>query len=234
MEIRLQKILANAGVASRRKAEELITEGRVTVNGKTITELGAKAGPRDEVAVDGVPAGRAPRKKKYVMLHKPEGVVTTTADEFDRPTVMDYAPDGKRLFPVGRLDFESSGLIFLTNDGDWANRLTHPSHEIPKTYIAEIKGEPTEKELQKFRDGIKIDGRKTAPAEIDILRGKSKNTRVRITIREGRNRQVRKMCDAIGHSVISLKRVSVGDVRLGDLAAGRWRYLTEGEVNGLS
>ncbi|MCL2577955.1 MAG: rRNA pseudouridine synthase [Defluviitaleaceae bacterium] len=230
MEIRLQKILANAGVASRRKAEELIVEGRVTVNGATITELGTKAKTKDEIAVDGVPIGRVPRKKTYVMLHKPEGVVTTIADEFGRPTVMDYAPANKRLFPVGRLDYETSGLIFLTNDGDWANNLTHPKHEIKKVYIATIRGEPTESELRKFREGIKIDGRLTAPAEIDILRSKNENTKVRITISEGRNRQVRKMCDEIGHPVISLKRIAIGDVKLGDLQPGRWRYLTEGEA----
>jgi len=165
-----------------------------------------------------------------VMLNKPEGVVTTADDQFNRSTVMDYAPANKRLFPVGRLDYETSGLIFLTDDGDWANNLTHPKHEIKKVYIAVIKGEPSEKELQKFREGIKIEGRLTAPAEIDILRGKSENTKVRITITEGRNRQIRKMCEAIGHPVISLKRVAIGSVKLGDLQPGRWRYLTESEI----
>ncbi|MCL2225933.1 MAG: rRNA pseudouridine synthase [Defluviitaleaceae bacterium] len=244
MEIRLQKILANAGVASRRKSEELIAEGRVTVNGIVITELGAKAKTKDKIEVDGVPVGRAPRKKTYIMLHKPEGVVTTVADQFDRPTVMDYLPADRRLFPVGRLDYETSGLIFLTNDGDWANALTHPKSEIRKTYIAEIKGEPTEAELKKFREGIKLtekdsqsnkkNSRKTAPAEIEILRTKIPTTKVRITIHEGRNRQVRRMCDAIGHPVKSLKRVSIGDVKLGDLPQGKWRHLTEGEKSNLT
>jgi len=230
MEMRLQKILANAGVASRRKAEELITEGRVSVNGEIVTELGAKAKIRDEITVDGVPVGRAPRKKTYVMLHKPEGVMTTTSDQFNRPTVMDYAPEGKRLFPVGRLDYETSGLIFLTNDGEWANNLTHPKNEIRKVYIAMLRGEPNEKALQKFREGIKIDGRKTAPAEIDILNSKNEKTKARITIYEGRNRQVRKMCEIIGNPVISLKRITIGEIKLGDLESGRWRYLTEQEI----
>jgi len=155
---RLQKIIANAGVVSRRKAEELIAEGRVTVNGTTVTELGAKASPKDVITVDGEPIGRAPRKKTYIMLHKPVGVVTTTDDRFGRVCVTDLIPQEKRLFPVGRLDFDSSGQIFLTNDGEWANALTHPTHGVKKVYIAEIKGEPSEKALKKFREGIRIDG----------------------------------------------------------------------------
>ncbi|MCL2387808.1 MAG: rRNA pseudouridine synthase, partial [Defluviitaleaceae bacterium] len=163
--MRLQKLLANAGVASRRKAEELISAGRVRVNGKVVTELGAKATASDEITVDGVPLAAA-SKKKYIMLHKPEKVVTTVSDQFGRATVMDYVPRDVRLFPVGRLDYETSGLILLTNDGDWANTLMHPSNEVNKTYIAVIHGKPTPAALQAFRTGITIEGRRTAPCKI--------------------------------------------------------------------
>ena len=249
IKIRLQKIIANAGVASRRKAEELIAGGHVTVNGEIVTELGVKAGVRDVIEVDGVPIGRAPKKKTYIMLHKPTGVVTTASDELGRPTVLDFLPPDRRLFPVGRLDFDTSGLIFLTNDGDWANELTHPGGGIRKTYIANLRGEPTAKELEKFRTGIRLDGRLTAPAEIEVRTSHGENRgnnskgkrspeagnskkvcKVRIVITEGRNRQIRKMCEAIGHPVIDLKRIAIGGVKLGDLTEGRWRYLTEGEI----
>ena len=228
MYIRLQKILANAGVASRRKAEEMISAGRVTVNG-AVAALGAKAAPCDEICVDGVPLGRA-QKKSYIALHKPAGIVTTVSDQFGRATVMDFVPDHTRFFPVGRLDCDTGGLLFLTNDGDWANALAHPSREVRKVYIATIRGTPTDAELRRFREGIKIDGRKTAPAEIEISRRSSTETTVKITIHEGRNRQVRKMCDAIGHPVVTLKRVAIGGVKLGDLPAGKWRYLSDSEV----
>jgi 23S rRNA pseudouridine2605 synthase len=226
--MRLQKILANAGVAARRKAEEMITAGRVSVNGETVRELGTQATEADIVAVDGVPIGAEP-PKMYIALHKPEGVVTTVADPFDRPTVMDYVPTHTRLFPVGRLDFDTSGLLFLTNDGNWANEKTHPSHEVSKTYLATLRGEPSDAELQKFRTGIEIEDYTTAPAEIVII-SRGETTTVRITIHEGRNRQIRKMCAAIGHPVISLKRVSIGNVKLGNLPVGKWRELGEGEI----
>jgi 23S rRNA pseudouridine2605 synthase len=227
--VRLQKLLANAGVASRRKAEEMITAGRVAVNGEVVSELGAKALETDTITVDGVPLGAEP-EKMYIMLHKPEGVVTTAADPFGRPTVMDYIPTHVRLFPVGRLDNDTSGLLFLTNDGDWANQLTHPSHEVNKTYLATIQGEPTEEEMRTFETGIEIDGRLTAKAEIVIVGRDGDKTMVRITIHEGRNRQVRKMCAAIHHPVIMLKRVAVGEVKLGNLAVGKWRNLSESEL----
>jgi 23S rRNA pseudouridine2605 synthase len=226
--MRLQKILANAGVASRRKAEEMITAGRVSVNGETVRELGTQATEADIVEVDGVPISAEP-PKMYIALHKPEGVVTTVADPFNRPTVMDYVPTHTRLFPVGRLDFDTSGLLFLTNDGDWANEKTHPSREVSKTYLATLRGEPTSAEITKFQTGMEIEDYTTAPAEIVIV-SRGKTTTVRITIHEGRNRQIRKMCAAIGHPVISLKRVSIGNVKLGNLPVGKWRELDESEI----
>jgi pseudouridine synthase len=223
MTQRLQKILAQAGVSSRRKSEELILAGRVAVNGKIVRELGAKADDADEITVDGKKILR--EKKIYLVLHKPAGVVTTAFDPQGRPTVMDFVPRDVRLFPVGRLDFDTSGLLILTNDGEWANKLSHPSNEVKKTYIATLRGKPSRENLQRFRRGIKIDGRLTAPAEIKILREENAHTVAEITIREGRNRQVRKMCDAINCPVIALKRVAIGDVKLGDLPVGKWREL---------
>ncbi|MCL2456140.1 MAG: rRNA pseudouridine synthase [Defluviitaleaceae bacterium] len=220
---RLQKILAQAGVASRRKCEEIILAGRVAVNGETICEPGAKADADSEILVDGKKIAR--EKKFYIAFHKPAGVVTTAFDPQGRPTVMDFVPRDVRLFPVGRLDFDTSGLLILTNDGDFANKLSHPSHEIKKTYIATLRGKISRENLQKFRRGIKIDGRLTAPAEIKILREENSQTVAEISIREGRNRQVRKMCDAVGCPVIALKRVAIGGVQLGDLPVGKWREL---------
>ena len=234
--IRLQKWLSMAGIASRRKAEEMILSGRVSVNGEIITELGAKANPAaDVLAVDGKPAEIA-QEKVYIMLHKPEGVVTTVTDPFGRQTVMDYMPEGTRLYPVGRLDANTSGLLLMTNDGEWAQKLTHPKHEIKKTYVAVVKGVPTVESLRTFRQGVIIDGKKTAPAQVRLeerlpIKGaKSQNAKLTITIYEGRNRQVRKMCEAIGHKVVSLKRVDVGGLELGNLAKGKWRNLTGKEV----
>ena len=231
--MRLQKVLANAGIASRRKAEEMITAGRVTVNGVVVTELGTKANPEDTIAVDGNPVGDG-AQKIYIMLHKPEGVVTTVTDPFNRPTVMDLLKDiPTRLFPVGRLDYDTSGLLLLTNDGDWANTLMHPRHEISKIYIASIKGTPTEASLKTFRTGIEIEGRRTAEAQIEIIPTGNKaahTSKVRIIIKEGRNRQVRKMCEAIGHPVVRLKRVAVGILKLNDLPRGKWRHLTAHEI----
>ncbi|MCL2840409.1 MAG: rRNA pseudouridine synthase [Defluviitaleaceae bacterium] len=234
MEIRLQKLLANAGVASRRKAEALITAGRVTVNGIIRTELGTKASPNDEIAVDGKGIGGKPKQNLYVMLHKPEGVVTTVTDPFDRPTVMEFLTEileekHTRLFPVGRLDYDTSGLLLLTNDGDWTNILTHPRHKVSKTYIAIVQGTPSPQALDTFRNGVEIDGKPTAHCAIEII-SQGSQSKVRITIKEGRNRQVRKMCEAINHPVITLKRVAVGRLQLGDLPRGKWRYLTKGEV----
>jgi len=239
MEIRLQKWLAQAGVASRRKAEEMITQGRVSVNGVVITELGAKANPtNDLLEVDGKQV-EVTRQKVYIMLHKPEGVVTTVTDPFGRPTVMDLVPSDVRLFPVGRLDQDTSGLLLMTNDGEWAQKLTHPKHETKKMYLAIVKGVPTAESLRKFRQGIVLDGKKTAPAKVKVIEKqpvkgeKTENAKLLITIHEGRNRQVRNMCEAIGHKVVSLKRVEIGGLLLDNLAKGKWRHLTPKEVKSL-
>lgn len=233
MEIRLQKWLSQGGVASRRKAEELISAGRVAVNGQVITTLGARANTiNDLVTVDGKQCEIA-QKKIYIALHKPEGVVTTVSDPFNRPTIMDYLPAGTNCFPVGRLDYDTSGLIILTNDGEFAQRLSHPKHGIVKTYVARVKGTPSKESLAAFRKGIVIEGKTTAPAQIDIIK-KGQNTDVRIRLGEGRNRQVRKMCEAIGHPVLSLKRMEVGGVKLGNLPRGEWRNLTAAEIRNLS
>ncbi|MCL2372239.1 MAG: rRNA pseudouridine synthase [Defluviitaleaceae bacterium] len=230
--IRLQKWLSAGGACSRRKAEELIQAGRVAVNGQVVTELGAKADPAaDSVTLDGKTVAPDVQQKIYIMLHKPEGVVTTAADQFGRPTVLDYVPEGSRLYPVGRLDYDSSGLIFLTNDGEWTQTLTHPKFESKKTYVALIKGIPSPEALNAFRNGITIDGKKTAPCEAKLEAEEPPNrAKLRIVLHEGRNRQIRKMCEAIGHPVLSLKRVQIGEVKLTNLKRGQWRHLTTQEV----
>ena len=239
MELRLQKFLAMAGVASRRKSEELIAGGQVSVNGQVITLLGAKVSPsKDIVTINGKKV-EIVQQKQYIMLHKPEGVVTTVTDPFGRPTVMDFIPGDVRLYPVGRLDADTSGLLLLTNDGDWAQKLMHPKNETQKVYTAIVNGVPSGESLRKFRKGIIIDGKKTAPAlikqeEILPIKGtKNQTTRLRITIHEGRNRQVRKMCEAIGHKIVSLKRIEVGTLKLGTLQKGKWRNLSSKEVRNI-
>ena len=221
MEERLQKFLAEAGIASRRKSEELIAAGRVQVNGQVVRELGVKIDPaKDKVLFDNKPVKAQETKKVYIMLHKPEGYVTTAKEQFGRPAVVDLVQGVKeRIFPVGRLDYDTSGLLLLTNDGDLTYKLTHPKHDVDKTYIAKLYGVPDEGALQKFRRGVVIDGRKTRPAKIQILE-KEKDMRfctAEIIIHEGKNRQVRKMCEAIKHPVAQLKRVATGELTLGDL-----------------
>lgn len=232
MEERLQKFLAEAGVASRRKAEELIVEGKIKVNGKTVTELGTKIDPRkDEITYLGKKISTKETKHIYIMLHKPEGYVTTAKEQFGRPAVLDLIKGvEERIFPVGRLDYDTSGLLLLTNDGDLTYKLTHPKHDVDKTYIARIYGTPTETDLQKFRRGVFVDGKRTKPAKIQILEKGERICTVEIIIHEGRNRQVRKMCEAIKHPVAQLKRVATGDLKLEDLPKGKFRHLTEKEV----
>lgn len=234
MEERLQKFLAEAGVASRRKAEELIAAGRVKVNGVVIKEQGVKIDPRkDKVEFDGKALSQKAEKKVYLMFHKPEGYVTTSKEQFGRPAVLDLIHGvPERIFPVGRLDYDTSGLLLLTNDGDLTYRLTHPKHDVDKTYIAKLYGVPDDGDLQKFRRGVVIDGRKTSPAKIQII-SREKDLRfctVEIQIHEGRNRQVRKMCEAIHHPVAQLKRIATGELKLGDLPKGKYRFLTEQEI----
>ncbi len=237
---RLQKIIAAAGIASRRAAEEMITSGRVSVNGAVVSVLGARADPAiDEVRVDGRPI-RRPVEHTYIALHKPPGYVSTTADERGRPTVIDLLPETlPRLYPVGRLDLESEGLLLLTDDGDLAQTLTHPRHGVEKEYLALVRGAPTGRALARLSAGVMIDGRPTAPASIRVidrregLHGRPDELWLRIAIREGRNRQVRRMCEAVGHPVVRLRRVRIGPLKLGDLAPGDWRRLTKREVAAL-
>lgn len=234
MEERLQKFLAEAGVASRRKAEELIAQGKVKVNGKVVTEMGVKIDPaKDEVTYLDQKVTTKDTKMVYIMLYKPEGYVTTAKEQFGRPAVMDLVKGiQERIFPVGRLDYDTSGLLLLTNDGDLTYKLTHPKHDVDKTYIAKLYGIPDEGALQKFRRGVVIDGKRTKPAKIQII-DKDKEGRfctAEIIIHEGRNRQVRKMCEAIKHPVAQLKRVATGELKLGDLQKGKYRHLTDKEI----
>ena len=231
--MRLQKYLAECGVASRRHAEDMITQGLVQINGITVREMGLKVEEGDEVRVRGdIVTPQA--EKRYVLYYKPIGEVTTSSDPEGRPTVLDRFRDFPvRLYPVGRLDFDSEGLLLLTNDGDLTARLTHPSGEVNKSYIARVSLQLTDEELNRLRFGIMIDGRKTAKAGAKLLKQESLFTDVLITIHEGRNRQIRRMVEALGHQVIRLKRVKYGPVELGALARGEWRELSAQEVSDL-
>ncbi len=230
MLMRLQKYLAEAQVASRRKAEEIILQGRVSVNGNIATELGTKVeSDSDIVEVDGKKVSIC-QNAVYIVLNKPEGCVTTVKDQFNRKSVLDYVKDVKeRIYPVGRLDYDTSGLLILTNDGELTYKLTHPKHNIEKTYIADVDREPDSNDMEKFKNGLIIDGRKTAPAEIEIIK-KGRLTSLKIKIHEGRNRQVRKMCAAINCNVVRLKRIAEGNIELGKLEKGKYRYLTDEEI----
>jgi len=232
MEERLQKFLAEAGIASRRKAEELITSGKIKVNGKVVKELGTKIDPKkDEVFYLDKKVSKMDVQMVYILLHKPEGYVTTAKEQFGRPSVMDLISKVKeRVFPVGRLDYDTSGLLLMTNDGDLTYKLTHPKHDIDKTYIAKLHGTPTETDLQQFRRGVFVEGKRTKPAKIQILEKDERHSIAEIMIHEGRNRQVRKMCEAIKHPVAQLKRVATGELKLGDLPKGKYRHLTGKEV----
>lgn len=231
---RLQKILSHAGIASRRASEQLILDGRVSVNSRVVTTLGTKAdATRDVIKVDGRRV-KAREERRYLLLNKPAGYVTTRIDPQKRPTVLDLlGPTSEHLYPVGRLDFESEGLLLVTNDGDLAARLTHPRHGIPRVYQARVLGVPDAHDLDRLARGVTIDGRRTAPAEVRLVaparRGQGDATLV-ITVREGRNRQVRKMCDVIGHPVTALTRLAIGPIRDSALKVGRWRNLTPSEV----
>jgi len=226
---RLQKVLARVGFGSRRACEELIAEGRVTVNG-TVAELGARVDAAvDAVTVDGVPIGVAPGLV-YYLLNKPAGVVTTAHDPQGRPTVVELVPDEPRVFPVGRLDAETEGLLLLTNDGELAHRLTHPSIGVDKEYLATVEGTPGRAALRRLRQGVELDDGITAPARVAAL-GPGL---LRITIHEGRNRQVRRMCDAVGHPVTRLVRRRIGPIADPRLAPGDWRALTPAEVRAIA
>lgn len=225
---RLQKVLASVGLGSRRVCEELIEAGRVTVNGR-VAQLGDKADVDvDHIAVDGVHIGTKPGLV-YYLLNKPAGVVTTAADTHGRPIVTELVPDEPRVFPVGRLDQDTEGLLLLTNDGDLTHQLTHPSFGVEKEYIAEVEGSPTRGELRRLRQGVELDDGITAPAQASLVEPNV----LRITIHEGRNRQVRRMCEALGHPVVRLVRTRIGPLADRSLAPGEWRLLTVDEVRAL-
>ena len=227
---RLQKILSQAGVASRRASEQLMLEGRVTVNGQTIRELGTKADPsRDDIRVDGRRV-KVAEHHRYLLLNKPRGYVTTRSDPQRRPTVIDLLRGVREyVYPVGRLDFDSEGLLLLTNDGDLAARLTHPRHGVARVYDVRVLGEPDRHDIERLTKGVTIDDRRTEPAEVTV----AGPGHLVVTIREGRNRQVRKMCDAIGHPVRQLRRIAIGPIRDAKLKPGQWRELSDDEVRKL-
>lgn len=232
--MRLQKYMAECGVASRRKAEEMIAEGRVTVNGVKITEMGVQVEESDEVRVDGQ-AIRPEAEKRYVMYHKPAGEVTTVSDPEGRRCVLDHFRDYPvRLYPVGRLDYDSEGLLLLTNDGALTERMLHPSHQVDKTYLARVTGSVTMDEVRMLRAGVMLDDHKTAPAKVRVIKLEAEATVVLVTIHEGRNRQVRRMFEETGHQVTQLRRVRFGPLDLGDLPRGKWRELTAEEVRSLT
>ncbi|MBE6728252.1 MAG: rRNA pseudouridine synthase [Ruminococcaceae bacterium] len=232
--IRLQKHLADCGIASRRKAEELIENGKVKVNGH-IASLGDKVDPkRDKVTVRGKTVV-AVNEKVYIMLHKPRGYVTTVNDELGRKCVMELVKDvGLRIFPVGRLDRDSEGLLIMTNDGAFANNLTHPSKHVNKTYRVTVSGEVDDEKVIKLREGIELDGRKTLPCDAFVIERKSDRTVMNFIIKEGRNRQIRRMCEAVGLEVLRLKRTEIAGVKLGMLPQGKWRPLNEREMTRLN
>lgn len=231
MDIRLQKFLADAGVASRRKAETYILAGQIKVNGITVRQLGTKVNENDTVTWNGKTIENQ-QKYVYYMLNKPVGYVTTVKDQFDRPTVMDLIPTSpkERIFPVGRLDYQTTGLLLLTNDGALTYQLTHPSSGIEKVYRAKLFGTPTKMDIKQFQNGLVLDDQKLAPAKLEVLEHSERFSIVTITILEGKNRQVRKMCEAIHHPVAALARISVGKLLLGDLPIGQHRRLTEKEI----
>ena len=232
--MRLQKYLALSGVASRRNSEKLISEGHVAVNGKKVTEMGVQVDEmHDRVTVDGRTV-HPETEKHYLAYHKPIGEVTTSSDPEGRDTVMDKFRDYPvRLYPVGRLDYDSEGLLLLTNDGELMNHLLHPSHEVSKTYLVKASNQVTDEEIARLRAGVMIDQKLTSPASVRLIRRETFDTVLLISIHEGRNRQVRKMLEAVGHQVVHLKRVGFGPIELKDLPLGQWRRLTEAEVNRL-
>ncbi|MDI6690073.1 MAG: pseudouridine synthase [Actinomycetota bacterium] len=230
---RLHKVMAQAGVASRRKCEHLILEGRVKVNGQVVQTLGAKVDPsEDKIEVNGK-ALQFTAERLYILLNKPAGYLTTMMDPFNRPTIVDLIEEETRVFPVGRLDRESEGLLLLTNDGELAYRLTHPRYKVEKTYLVEVRGHPEETILRMLRRGVVLEDGLTASAKVDVLERGRESTVVEITIWEGRKRQVRRMFEKVGHPVIRLRRISLGPIELGYLPPGRYRFLHPSEIKAL-
>lgn len=234
-EIRLQKYIAECGIASRRKAEELILEGKIRVNGIIITELGTKINPSKDIVEYNNKVIEPEQRNVYILLNKPIGYVTTVKDQFNRPSVLDLVKVKERIVPVGRLDFYTSGALILSNDGDFVYKVTHPKHEVNKTYNVTVKGIINDDEIEALRSGVKIDNYITKPAKVKILKtDKDKNiSRIQITIHEGKNRQIRKMCEAIGKKVLALHRSKIGNIDVKDLKIGEWRYLTDAEISDL-
>lgn len=234
-EERLQKYLASSGIASRRKCEELILSGKIEVNGVIVKELGTKVTNKDIVKYNGKEVKKE-EDKVYILLNKPIGYVTTAKDQFNRDTVLDLVKQEKRIVPVGRLDMYTSGALILTNDGEFVNKLTHPKNEIDKTYNVTLIGTVTLKDVMNLKNGVIIDEEyKTKPAKVKILKiDEEKNiSRIQITIHEGKNRQVRKMCEAIGKKVLALHRSKIGNIDVKDLKVGEWRYLNQKEITSL-
>lgn len=226
--MRLNKYLADCGVGSRRFCDSLIADGAVQVNGKTAV-VGQSVEETDKVSVKGKRVSQT-AKNYYIMLHKPKGCVTTVKDELGRKTVMDFVDINARLFPVGRLDYDTEGLLLLTNDGEIANKLTHPKNAVEKVYVARLSGSLNETERRQLEKGVMVDGSLTLPAKVTILEKDEHHTRVEVTISEGRNRQVKKMFECVGKEVEFLKRIAVGELRLGGLQRGKWRFLNDKEM----
>lgn len=228
--MRINKYLSGCGIDSRRKCESLVTEGRVKVNGKTVKELATDVADGDVVEVDGRTVS-ASLKKTYIMLNKPKGCVCTVRDDKGRKTVLDYVKVNKRVFPVGRLDYDTEGLLLLTDDGELANKITHPKNGVKKTYAVRVEGEPSAEEIKRLRAGVTHNGVKYGSAEISVIGEENGGTRLNITISEGKNHEIRNMVESLGRRVLFLKRISIGQLRVGGLGRGEWRYLNAGEIN---
>lgn len=232
-EIRLQKYLASKGIASRRKCEEYITQGKVKINGETVKELGIKVNPNEvKIEFNGKEIKNTHEPHVYILLNKPIDYVTTVKDQFGRSSVLDLVKINKRIVPVGRLDMYTSGALILTDDGDFVYKITHPKHEITKTYTVTLKGIPTSEEIRKLENGVDIGGFTTSKAKVKILKTDEEagTSRLEITIHEGKNRQIRKMCEAINKKVLALHRSKIGNIGVKDLKIGTWRYLTQKEI----
>lgn len=230
--MRLNKYMALCGVASRRKSDDLIQNKKVKINGKIVEELGINLDEKQDIVEVNGKIINLEQKNVYILINKPEGYVTTVKDQFNRKTVLDLVKDiDERIYPIGRLDYETSGLLILTNDGDLTYRLTHPKHEVVKTYLARLKLVPNKIKIKQFESGLKIDDYITAPAQFKIIKKEEKQSICEIKIHEGKNRQVRKMCKVIGHPVLSLKRANIGNIQLGNLKVGEYRHLTQKEID---
>jgi len=235
MTLRLQKIIANAGIASRREAERLIDEGRVTVNGTVVRQQGVQADPEvDRIKVNGRPLP-APEKKVFILFNKPRGCLTTVKDDKARPTVMDFIKDlPARVYPVGRLDFNTEGLLLLTNDGDLSKKLLAPKSKVPRTYLVKVRGVPEEKALNRLRKGVRLDNRPTGPMKVDIKRTTGKNSILSIRLTEGKYRHLKRVCEKVGHPVVKINRTEFGKLNLKEIPLGAYRFLTAKEVRSLN